>query len=221
MVIGISGMISSGKSTLSKKLNKYYKKSLLLNEYEEQDEVFNTYLKWFYEQKPNIDVSFQVYVVENHTASVRKIVDKFNQKNLDKNEDIIFLDRFSAEHYVFASVNLKSLPKKSFNAYKALFNELVSNEELPEFTIFLDISFENFQKRLFKRGREVEISNYEANKEYFYELYQAYKKTFLDIVKKYKINYVVIDTNNKTEKEVFEEAIKAIDQYKKERVTNE
>lgn len=220
MIIGISGMISSGKSTLSKKLTKHYKNSLLLNEYEEDDVVFNTYLNWFYEQKPHIDISFQVYVVENHTASVNKIVNKFNDLNLSKDQDIIFLDRFSAEHYVFASVNLKDLPKKAFNAYKALFNELVSNEELPEFTLFLDVSFENFQKRLFKRGRAVEIDNYEKNKEYFYELYQVYKKTFLEIVKRYKINYVVIDTNNKSEKDVFEEAVAAIDLYKKSKVNN-
>ncbi|UUM19641.1 MULTISPECIES: deoxynucleoside kinase [unclassified Mycoplasma] len=219
MLIGISGMISSGKSTLSKKLHKHYKKSLLLNEYEEDDVVFNTFLKWFYEKKANIDVSFQVYVVENHTASVRKILQEFEEKKLNKDEHIIFLDRFSAEHYVFASVNLKGYPRKSFNAYKALFNELVSNEELPEFTIFLDISFENFKKRLFKRGREVEINTYEQNEGYFNELYKVYKNVFLYIVKKYKINYVIIDTNDKSEKEVFEEAVKAIDHYKQTKTT--
>ncbi|SYV93084.1 Deoxyguanosine kinase, partial [Mycoplasmopsis synoviae] len=46
MLIGISGMISSGKSTLSKNLNKHYKKSMLLNEFQEEDVVFNTMLDW-------------------------------------------------------------------------------------------------------------------------------------------------------------------------------
>ncbi|WP_036431688.1 deoxynucleoside kinase [Mycoplasmopsis cricetuli] len=214
MIIGISGMISSGKSTLSKKLNQYFKNSLLLNEYEDNDIVFNTYLQWFYEQKPNIDISFQVYVVENHTAKVAQIIQKFDQLKLNKQNDIIFLDRFSAEHYVFAQVNLKKLPQKSFNAYKALFTELVSNENLPEFTIFLDVSFENFQKRLFNRGRSVEIENYEKNKQYFEQLYKIYKQTFVKVAKKYKIEYVIVDTNNKTEEQVFQEVKHIIEKYK-------
>ncbi|MGV2393630.1 UNVERIFIED_CONTAM: deoxynucleoside kinase [Campylobacter lari] len=45
MLIGISGMISSGKSTLTKKLHEYYKGSKQLKEFEENDEVFNTFLK--------------------------------------------------------------------------------------------------------------------------------------------------------------------------------
>ena len=39
MVVGISGMIAAGKSSLTEKLHKYYDKSLLLHEFEEDDEV--------------------------------------------------------------------------------------------------------------------------------------------------------------------------------------
>lgn len=217
MLIGISGMISSGKSTLSKKLVSHFPNSLLLNEYEEDDTVFNTYLSWFYEQKPNIDVSFQVYVVENHTAQVNKLRDKFKQLNLDPNQNIMFLDRFSAEHYVFAQVNLKNLPKKSFKAYKALFKEMISSEELPEFTIFLDVSFENFKNRLFKRGRDVEINNYELNEAYFKELHSVYKDTFIEVAKNLGIEYKIIDTNDKNEEEVYQQALSLIEEYKARR----
>ncbi|CRH45571.1 Uncharacterised protein [Mycoplasmopsis arginini] len=45
MIIGISGMIAAGKSSLSEKLVEHYPNSLLLHEFEENDEVFNTFLK--------------------------------------------------------------------------------------------------------------------------------------------------------------------------------
>ncbi|MCU9932500.1 deoxynucleoside kinase [Mycoplasmopsis cynos] len=45
MLIGISGMISSGKSTLSQKLNEHYKSSMILEEYDENNVVFNTFFK--------------------------------------------------------------------------------------------------------------------------------------------------------------------------------
>lgn len=107
MLIGISGMISSGKSTLSKNLNKHYKKSMLLNEFQEEDVVFNTMLDWFYKNRPHLNIAFQAYVVEKHINEVQSIIREFNSKNLDKNSDIIFLDRFGAEHYVFAKVILE------------------------------------------------------------------------------------------------------------------
>ncbi|SYV97288.1 Deoxyguanosine kinase, partial [Mycoplasmopsis edwardii] len=46
MVIAISGMIGSGKSTLSKELSNIYNNSILVEEFSDNDEVFNTFLKW-------------------------------------------------------------------------------------------------------------------------------------------------------------------------------
>ncbi|MFL1038140.1 hypothetical protein ACJOMK_06815 [Mycoplasmopsis synoviae] len=47
MKIAISGMVASGKSTLTKKLHtEYFKNSFMLKEYEEDDEVFEKLLKW-------------------------------------------------------------------------------------------------------------------------------------------------------------------------------
>ncbi|SJZ51423.1 deoxynucleoside kinase [Mycoplasmopsis verecunda] len=214
MIIGISGMISSGKSTLTTKLLQHYSNSILLEEYSENDEVFTTMLDWFYQKRPNLDLSFQAYVVENHLANVDKAIAKFNEMGLNAKEDFLFLDRFSAEHYVFALVNLKNLPKKVMKAYDALFKALVSQKELPEFVIFLDVTYENFAKRLFARGRKVEIDNYETNKAYFKELYEVYKDAFIKIADAYNIKYAIIDTNNLTEEQVFTKAVKLIKEYK-------
>ncbi|SYV92542.1 Deoxyguanosine kinase, partial [Mycoplasmopsis synoviae] len=47
MIVAVSGMISSGKSTLVKKLNSHYENnSLYLDEYKKDDEIFSTMLRW-------------------------------------------------------------------------------------------------------------------------------------------------------------------------------
>ncbi|WP_406614490.1 deoxynucleoside kinase [Mycoplasma corogypsi] len=216
MLIGISGMIGSGKSVLSKKLVNHYKKnSLLLQEFSDDDEVFTTMLKWLYERKPNFDATFQVYVLEYHLGLVEKIKAKFKKREMDQNKDIIFLDRFVAEHYVFATVNLKHCEEKIKKAYDSFFNCMVTKDNLPEYAIFLDVSFENFKERLFNRGRQVEIDSFDKNKKYFKNLLAIYKETFIKVAEKFGVKYQIIDTNGKSELEVFHEAKMHIDNFMK------
>ncbi|WP_036452937.1 deoxynucleoside kinase [Mycoplasma buteonis] len=214
MLIGISGMIGSGKSVLSEKLKDFYNdKALLLQEFSEEDEVFNTMLQWLYQRKPNFDLTFQVYAIEHHLGSIQKIKDEFNRRKMNPKNDLIVIDRFVAEHYVFSKINLKNAQAKIQNAYNSLFNTIVQKEDLPEVAIFLDVTFDNFKKRLFKRGREVEIQTWDKNEPYFYELLSIYKSTFIEVVKKLNIKYEIIDTNNKTEDEVFYQAVSIIKKY--------
>lgn len=99
-------MIAAGKSSLAEKLAKHYKKSIMLHEFEENDDVFNTFLDWLYQNKPNLTIGFQSYIVENHSAKFADVIKEFNEKKLDKIKDHIFLDRFSVEHYIFAKLIL-------------------------------------------------------------------------------------------------------------------
>ncbi|WP_322959906.1 deoxynucleoside kinase [Mycoplasmopsis felis] len=213
MLIGISGMISSGKSTLSQKLNEHYKSSMILEEYDENNVVFNTFLKWLYEKQPNLTMGFQTYVVENHTTKLHDLFNTFRHLNKDFIKDHIFLDRFSIEHYIFAHVNLKSKGLSYLNGYDALFEFLITKEETPDLAIYLDMSYETFEKRLFSRGREVETNNYFQNKSYFENLFNVYKDLFIKQANKYNLNYVIIDTNNLTEEEVLKKAISIIDNF--------
>ncbi|WP_406617044.1 deoxynucleoside kinase [Mycoplasmopsis adleri] len=213
MLIGISGMISSGKSTLTKNLTRHYRTSIMLEEFEENNEVFNTFLKWLYEKQPNLTMGFQAYVVENHTTKLNELIDEFNLLGKDWHSDHIFLDRFSIEHYIFAHVNLKPKGKKYLQGYDALFEHLITKDETPDLAIYLDMTWDTFKKRLFERGRKVEIDNFYANEEYFKELFDVYKKLFEKQAKKYNLNYFVIKTDNLNEKQVLEEAIKIIDNY--------
>ncbi|QGZ97767.1 AAA family ATPase [Mycoplasma sp. NEAQ87857] len=218
MLIGISGMISSGKSVLSKKLTKHYNKNaLLLQEFAKEDEVFNTMLRWLYERKPNFDLTFETYILEYHLSIVNQIKKKFIKRNMNHDQDFIFIDRYAAEHYIFAAVNLEKCDPRIFQAYKLLYDTLITKDDIPEYAIFLDVDFEHFQQRLFKRGREVEIQGWENNKQYFAKLLKVYKKLFIDLANKYGIKYEIIDTNNLTEQEVFNIALEKIEQYKKTR----
>ncbi|MGY6171788.1 deoxynucleoside kinase [Candidatus Mycoplasma pogonae] len=211
MIIGISGMISSGKSTLTQQLASHYPASQKLLEFEEDDEVFNTFLKWFYEQKENLSIGFQTYIIEAHSSKFNKLYQDYYAQNLDYQNNHIFLDRFSLEHYIFAKVNLKQKPEKYFKAYDLAFRTLINKEELPDFAIYLDMSFETFKERFFKRGRQVEVDQWDINQAYFYNLHKVYKEIFIQLCHEFNLKYFIIDTEGKNEDQVFVEAIVLIE----------
>ncbi|WGI36953.1 deoxynucleoside kinase [Mesomycoplasma lagogenitalium] len=221
MIIGISGMISSGKSTLTTNLVKKFDNSEMLLEFNENDEVFNTFLRWFYEQKENLTIGFQTYIIENHSSIFVKKISEFHEKNKkNKVKGHFFLDRFSLEHYIFAKINLAHKEEKYMRAYDLAFKELITESELPDLAIFLDLNFETFKKRFFKRDRSVETDNWEKNKNYFETLYKNYKSIFIQLCKDYNLKYEIIDTNNLTEEQVQKEAEKIINYYASKNETN-
>ncbi|HCB65999.1 MAG TPA: deoxyguanosine kinase, partial [Acholeplasmataceae bacterium] len=65
MKISVGGMIASGKSTLVQRLGKALDLPVM-EEFEKDDEVFNTLLKWLYEQKTNVEMLLQIYFIHNH-----------------------------------------------------------------------------------------------------------------------------------------------------------
>ncbi|QSF13982.1 deoxynucleoside kinase [Mycoplasma sp. Mirounga ES2805-ORL] len=213
MVIGISGMIGCGKSTLSSELHDTYSNSLLLEEFSNDDVVFNTFLSWIYKKKPNIDIGFQTYIIESLSDSFKKAINLFNKKGFTMSKNHIFLDRFNLEHYIFAKVNLDKKDSKYFKAFDALFNCILNEEENPDLAIFLDIDFDTFKRRIFQRGRKSEIDNYDLNEAYFKELHSVYKDEFIKLVQRYNIPYKIIDCNNKTNDQVFDEAKNIIDNF--------
>ncbi|ENY54146.1 Deoxyguanosine kinase [Metamycoplasma alkalescens 14918] len=213
MVIGISGMIAAGKSSLAKKLNQHYPNSMILHEFDDNDEVFNTFLKWLYEKRPNLTIGFQSYIIENHSDKFANIFKELQTKeNKDRH---LFLDRFSVEHYIFAKIILEQKNKKYLEAYNALFSKLITKEELPELVIFLNINFNTFKKRIFDRGRKEEIENWDLNFEYFKNLHENYYKMFKTLADRFQLNFKTIETDELSEEDVFKQVIKIIDEEEK------
>ncbi|AKJ21070.1 deoxynucleoside kinase [Mycoplasmopsis synoviae] len=212
MIVAVSGMISSGKSTLVKKLNSHYEKnSLYLDEYKKDDEIFSTMLRWFLEKRENINLSFDLYVLNHHIESLKEIYEEFNEKFTK--DDYLFLDRFPAEHAIFNKMDLVTNLNHKLAYDKALDNLLV-NQIKPDLVLYLDIDFKTFQNRLTQRLRPEEVDNFENNIDYWKNLHMFYKQYFLELCKKYQIKYQIIDTNNLDEGQVLTKAISLIETFK-------
>ncbi|VEU78086.1 deoxynucleoside kinase [Mycoplasmopsis columbinasalis] len=213
MVIAISGMIGAGKSTLATALHKYYRNSMMMVEFEEDDDVFNIFLKWLYEKQPNIDIGFQAYIIESLSAKFQKTIADFKAQGYQFDKNHIFLDRFNLEHYIFAAANLSEKNLKYLKGFDAMFHQIVSPSENPDFAIFLDISFETFKERVFKRNRASEVENFDQNLRYFMRLHDFYKEMFIALCNKYKIPYHIINCNNKTQEQIFAEALILVETF--------
>ncbi|WP_369024332.1 deoxynucleoside kinase [Mycoplasmopsis synoviae] len=212
MIVAVSGMISSGKSTLVKKLNSHYENnSLYLDEYKKDDEIFSTMLRWFLEKRENINLSFDLYVLNHHIESLKEIYEEFNEKFTK--DDYLFLDRFPAEHAIFNKMDLVTNLNHKLAYDKALDNLLV-NQIKPDLVLYLDIDFKTFQNRLTQRLRSEEVDNFENNIDYWKNLHMFYKQYFLELCKKYQIKYQIIDTNNLDEGQVLTKAISLIETFK-------
>jgi len=201
MKISVGGMIASGKSTLVKRLGEALNLPVM-EEFEKDDEVFNTLLKWLYEQKDNVEMLLQIYFIHNHWL------------NQQKYENNFIVDRDLVEHWLFAQHNLKNMPT-IMNMYNGVFHSYMNQIKKPNLYIILDVDWENFESRVMLRGREQEIENFEKNKSYFKSLLNDYTIKVVAQCSVYEIPYVVLDTNHKTEDEVFTMALAEIKKFMK------
>ena len=200
MKISVGGMIASGKSTLVKRLGEALNLPVM-EEFERNDEVFNTLLRWLYEQKDNVEMLLQIYFIHNHWL------------NQVKYEGSFIVDRDLVEHWLFAQHNLKKMPT-IMNMYNGVFHAYMNQVKKPDIYLILDVDWKNFEQRIMDRGREQEIENFDKNKTYFKELMSDYTTKVAAQCAVYDIPYVVINTNGLTEDEVFQKSMEAIKKVK-------
>ena len=196
MKISVGGMIASGKSTLVKRLGEALELPVM-EEFERDDEVFNTLLRWLYEQKNNVEMLLQIYFIHNHWL------------NQVKYDGSFIVDRDLVEHWLFAQHNLKKMPT-IMNMYNGVFHAYMNQVKKPDLYIVLDVGWEHFKKRVMERGREQEIENFAKNEAYFKDLISDYTTKVVAQCSVYDIPYVVINTNGMTEDEVFNRAMEEI-----------
>lgn len=196
MKISVGGMIASGKSTLVKRLGEALELPVM-EEFEKDDEVFNTLLGWLYEQKDNVEMLLQIYFIHNHWL---------NQKKYDSN---FIVDRDLIEHWLFAQHNLQSMPT-IMNMYNGVFHAYMNQIKKADLYIILDVDWSNFKERVLSRGREQEIENFDKNEAYFKSLISDYVPKVEAQCRVYDVPYVILNTSGKSEDEVFELALAEI-----------
>jgi len=189
-------MIASGKTNLVNRLGEVLEMPVM-PEYREYDDVFATLLGWLYEGKPNTEMLLQVYFL--HDAWLRQ----------QEYSDHFVLDRDIIEHWLFAQENLKDTPE-IMNMYNGVFHSYMNQITKPDLYIILDVDWEHFKERIFNRQRSQEVENFEKNSVYFASLLNNYVQRMRAQCVIFNIPYVVINTNDLTEDEVFEMVIKKL-----------
>ena len=89
--------------------------------------------------------------------------------------------------------------------------DLIKEHGKPKIYVLLTMNWDTFKKRLFERGREVEVKNFQANKEFFKRHIKEYEEHMISVFKKFDINYVNIETDNQSAKEVLATTLKAVE----------
>ena len=199
MKIAVGGMISSGKSTLVNQLAKHYDYPSM-DEFREDDEVFNTLLKWLYEGKEDVEMLLQIYFLHKH------------YKTQIKYDGDVVVDRHIIEHWLFAQENLKNKPQV-LNMYNGLFHQYMNNVKHPDLYIILDVDWASFMERIKKRGRKQEVDNLDSNKDYFKGLLNTYKTKLEAQCKIYNIPYMVVDTSYLKSDQIFDIILERIANY--------
>lgn len=182
MIVAVGGMIGSGKSTLVKDLAEVTD-LVMMEEFAEDDEVFNTILGWLYSGKEDVEMLLQVYFLHKHYTHLIE----------NEGKDVI-IDRHMIEHWLFAQNALQSKPR-ILNMYNSLFHTYINDIPKVDLYIILNINWDKFVERIHKRGRKQEIENFEANIPYFKNLINNYTKKLEAQCIIYNIPYVVLHGN--------------------------
>ena len=188
MKFAVGGMIASGKSTLVKTLAEKLNLQRM-DEYDKNDEVFNTLLKWLYEGKKDVEMLLQIYFLHKHWKT---------QQNIKGD---VIVDRHIIEHWLFAQINLAKTPEV-LNMYNGLFHQYMNSIEHPDLYIILDMDWDTFKQRIMMRGREQEVENFGQNEDYFKFLMDDYVRKLVAQCEIYDIRYIVLDTSGRTQEDV-------------------
>lgn len=191
----VGGMIGAGKSTLSRALGNALNADVVY-ELKEDDELQNILLKKLYEGDKTSAIAFQVYF----------FCARFdNYKYGIENNNISVFDRTIFEDRLFAHQNMTSDPI-TFGFYDSMWHdktkELIYTVGVPKLYVILDLKWEDFKDRIFRRGRKSEVDNFSKNEAYFKSIHSVYKDYLIDVCRVYGINYIVIDATLPTEQQL-------------------
>jgi len=205
MRIAVGGMIASGKSTLVKQLGEILDIPHM-DEFEQNDPVFNTLLEWLYQGVEDVEMLLQIYFLHKHWKTQKKY------------DEEIIIDRHMIEHWLFAQKNIKDKTIKNF--YNGVFNAYMNDIKSIDLYLILSVDWNTFVERIHKRGRQQEIDNFDANESYFRQLHSDYIRLLKAQCAIHDIPVEVIHAGGE-EEDVLQIALRAIENRKRLNALNE
>ncbi|MCK5866800.1 MAG: deoxynucleoside kinase [Mycoplasmataceae bacterium] len=190
-LIIIGGPISAGKSTLAQRLGFPQTPEL-----DENNILQRLFLEYTYNKKRVAPEVIEFYFMKKREENYEKYSHALQTHVLDRS---IF------ESLWFAKENLQ---KKSYDyfykVWKSFISNLIEKHGKPKLYIVLLISWDTFKDRIFDRGREVEIRNFNTNKEFFKHHIDTYESHMKEVFELFDINHKFINTNNMSQDDVLE-----------------
>lgn len=191
----IGGMIGAGKSTLSRALAQEIDADVVF-ELNEDDKLQNLLLEKLYEGDKTSAIAFQVYFFCSRFD---------NYKDGIFNNNLTVFDRTIFEDRLFAHQNMTSDPVM-FGFYDSMWHdkvkELIYSVGVPKLYIILDLKWEEFKDRIFRRGRKSEVDNFSKNESYFKSIHSVYLRYLVDVCQVYGINHIIIDASLTTDQQI-------------------
>ena len=189
-IIVIGGPISVGKSTLASSLGMPQ-----IPELNENDKIQMVLLEDTYHKGLRISQEIiEVFFLNNR-------IEKY--KLYANTPHTHILDRSILESLWFAKENLG---KKSFEYFKKLWTsevkDLFQKYGKPKKYFLLTMDWETFENRFFKRGRNIEVENFQKNKTFFKKHIKEYENYMKDIFAEFEIPYIILKTDDKTPEEI-------------------
>lgn len=165
-ILSVSGIIGAGKSTLSTKLGKELKATVL---YEPVNE--NKYLEKFYNDKRKYSFPMQIFLLNKRFKQHQQMV--WSDKNTIQ-------DRSIYEDVIFANMLRKSkmMEELDFQTYLSLFKNMSNFLNIPDLIIYLDVKPKIALERIKNRSRNCETN---INLEYLNNLQKGYEDWLKDI----------------------------------------
>lgn len=216
-LITLSGMIGSGKTTLSKVISERFGLDL----YEEP--VDSPILKQFYlaSQEEQAINRYPFLLQLDFLASRYHILQTASDKDV-----VAVIDRSLQEDYHFAKVNtdIGNIRPIEFEAYERVFNTMMDEvgitiHKTPLVLVYLEGSFETVLHRIQTRGRDFEMGDELVD--YYYRLWSGYKEWIDNYEggRVYRINIDEVDVLNKSED--CERVLKEIEEIVNEQVKDD
>lgn len=195
-LLGISGLIGVGKSTLTKELGKNLGYTTYFEPVKE-----NIFLERFYKNMKKYSFPMQMYLLNKRFEQHQKMV--WTKENAIQ-------DRTIYEDVIFAKMLYEGgyMEKDVFQTYRDTFENMTHFLHRPDMILYLDVTPEIALQRIKKRSRDCETT---ITLEYLQALQKGYEEWIQDIHP--RIPVIRIDWNTFKDTEYI---IEIIEKYKKQ-----